>query len=179
MIINTDHIRAANTIAVNIDDKRLEKYILEVETLWVINALTPVVYKRIEESVLMDNNSHPITDNNNNLITFTHLGDYDTLLVGGYYDQNRQYLAGLIQAVSYLAFSRFVKHQQANVTAFGVVIKSSQFSEPASDALVLKTSKDAEKIGLAYLEQCRKYLNFKNELFPNKNIKRKFKAIGK
>lgn len=179
MIINSDHIRVARSIAANIDDKRIDTYIREVEMLWVIPAFTPAVYKKIEASVLMDNQSHPITDNDNNLLTFTHLGDYDTLLIGGYYDEDRSYLAGLIQAVSYLAYSRFIKNQQLNVTAFGVVLKKSEFSEPANDVMILKASKDAEKNGLEYLNQCAAYLKYIGEIGVKKANRIKFKAIGK
>lgn len=179
MIINSDHIRVARSMAVNIDEKRIDTFIREVETLWVIPALSPLVYKKIEESVLMDNESHPITDNDNNLLTFTHLGDYDTLLVGGYYNENQSYFAGLIQAVSYLAYSRFIKQHPINVTAFGLVGKKSEFSEPVNDAIILKASKDAEKIGLEYLNQCVEYLKFTGEIGVRKPKKLKFKAIGK
>lgn len=179
MIINYEHISSAKTIAADIDEERVVKHIKEVETLWVIPAFSPAVYYKIEQSVLMDNEAHPITDNENNLITFTHLGNYDTLLVGGYYNDNSAYFPGLIQAVSYLAYSRFVKDQQINVTAFGVVVKNSQFSEPASDAMILKNAKDAEKIGIEYLNQCVDYLKFIGEIGVKKSFKVKFKSIGK
>lgn len=156
MIIKYEHISSAKTIAANIDETTLTSHIKEVETLWVIPAFTPIVYHKIEQSS----------------------ESFQVLLSGGYYNENNSYLAGLIQAVSYLAYSRFVKDQQINVTAFGVVVKNSQFSEPASDALILKNSKDAERIGLEYLKQCVDYLKANGEIGVKSPIKRKFKAIG-
>lgn len=182
MIINTDHIRKCKTIALNINDiSRLEPYIIEVENLWVMPAFTPELYYKIDQVVTKDTWDRPITDNDNKVILATP-GDYEILIQGGYYDTNKKHCVGLISAEAYLAYSRLVLQNSINVTAFGVVQKTSESSIPVEDAALVRSSKAAEKIGREYLQQCVDYIDFM-ELSDGLDTeiprrRRKFKAIG-
>lgn len=180
MIINVDHIRQSRTIALNIDEiSRLEPYIIEAERLWVMPAMTAELYYKIEQAVSKDSNDYPKVHADSSL----YLTSYQTLIEGGYYDDNKRYNAGLISAVAYLAYSRLLLQNPINVTAYGVVFKQGELSNPVDGTTLLRASKEAEKIGLAYLKQCLVYLDFSQEQdsldseIPTYR-KRKFKPIG-
>lgn len=175
MIINTDDIRKCRAIALNIDEiQRLDPYIKEAELLWVMPALTAELYYKIEQIVSFDEET-----GERELDT---PGDYETLIAGGYYDDNKKYCAGLVLAVAYLAYARLIIQNPINITAFGVVRKISESSEPVEDGTIVRISKDAEKIGREYLQQCVNYIEFMDlddgveEVIPRR--RRKFKAIG-
>jgi len=183
MIITPDHIRQTHSIALSIDSSvRIDNFIREAEDLWVRPALGPEMYFKIEQSVLMDNTEHPITDNLGGLILFRHLGDYELLLTGGYYDSNKKHCVGLIQAVAYLAYSRLILQNQVNVTSFGTVQKISAMSEPIDIQVVSRIARETEKIGLGYLKQCIDCLEYSKSLLCNMDratIKKRFKVIGR
>lgn len=139
MIIFPENIRKVRPIADNInDEKRLLPYIEEVERLYLIPALTPEIYAEI------------IADRT----------PFETLFCGGFYDNNKKFFSGLNDASGYLIYSRFVLNNQANVTAFGVQFKNGEFSERADEKTLIRISKDAEKIGLQFLDDCVEYLKF-------------------
>ena len=177
MIITPANIRAVRPIAENVnDEKRLVPYIDECEKLYLIPAFGAKAYKQLESDVLQDNNGVPLTDN-------TALGissDIDKLFDGCYYDNDNQHCEGLKKAMGYLVYSRFVRNQNINATAFGIVAKQGQFSETVDEKTIVRIANDAEKIGLEYLKQCVNYLNFGKQK-EDKRIfkgKTKFKAIG-
>ena len=180
MIINIDHIRQSRAIALNIDEiSRLEPYITEAERLWVMPAMTAELYYKIEQAVSKDSSGYPKVHADNSL----YLSDYNILIEGGYYDGNKKYSAGLVSAVAYLAYSRLLLQNPINVTAYGVVFKQGEYSEAVDSTTLLRASKEAEKIGLAYLKQCVDYLAFTNaqaslsSAIPT-HTRRKFKPIG-
>lgn len=160
MIIEYKDIRSVRPIADNMnDEKRLLPYIKEGETLYLKPLIAPALYKQIVENK----------------------ADYEELLAGGDYDNERKSFPGLREAMGYLIYSRFVRNQNVNNTAFGLVTKKGEFSEPSDDKTVVRVANDAEKIGFEYLDQCIEYMKFKGMLESCKRIhrKRKFKAIGK
>jgi len=159
MIAIAANIRSIRPIAENVnDDKRINPYIEEAEKLFVIPALGAATYKAIE----------------------TDKTQFLTLLSGGYYDNDTRYFSGLYEAIGYLAYSRFVRNQPVNATAFGIVAKQGQFSDQVDSKTLIAVANDAEKIGLQYLKQCVEYLNFGKEKSDQRPFKSrcKFKAIG-
>lgn len=159
MIITIEDIRKVRNVAQNIDDKaRVDTYIEEVETLFLIPQFGAKLFKEISEN----------------------RDDFELLMDGGFYDGDKQYLPGLILATSYLVYSRFVVNQAINVTAFGAVFKHGEFSEKIDEANLVRVSRQSEKIGLQYLKQCVEYLTWTKQL-PCKTkpiSRRKFKIIG-
>ena len=159
MIGTYTNIRNVRPIADNMaDEKRLKPYIQEAETLYLIPAFGASLYKDIDENIQ----------------------DYQTLLDGGYYDENKKHFAGLSEAIGYLAYSRMVRNQQGNITAFGAVQKLGDFSQPLDAKMILTLANDAEKIGLEYLSQCVDYLRFikKIDCSVKPFVKRRIKSIG-
>lgn len=162
MIIKPEDIRKVRAIAKNIEDlQRIEPYIEETEKLDVIPVIGAELYKKIDDDS----------------------SEFNELLNGGYYNNDTCYFEGLISAIAYLSYSRFVINNAVNVTAFGVVFKQTQFSEKVDEATLFRHANETKKIGFEYLSQCYEYLKFKG-YFDNccktKIIgKRKFKAIGR
>jgi len=159
MIIDYTDIRAVRPIAENlIDEKRLAPYIDEADKLYLLPALGATLHKAVE----------------------TDKTTYATLFAGGYYDADTRHFAGLTQAAGYLAYARFVRNQNVNVTPFGVVQKQTQYSNPVDEKTIVRTANEAEKIGLEYLRQCVEYLKFGGQIDQNEKTKtkKKFKTIG-
>ena len=160
MIATSANIRKVRPIAENVnDDKRINPYIEEAEKLFVIRNIGPITYKAIE----------------------TDKTQFSILLDGGYYDNDTRYFSGLYEAIGYLAYSRFVRNQPVNSTAFGIVAKQGQFSEQVDSKTLISVANDAEKIGLQYLKECVDFLNFGKEIDQQRPFKgkRKFIAIGR
>ncbi|OJV40829.1 MAG: hypothetical protein BGO29_14770 [Bacteroidales bacterium 36-12] len=178
MIINVEDIRKVRPIAENVNDvKRLNPYIEEAEKLFLLPALGAKLYKKVEDAVSINNIGEPIIDNDGEII----ITNLEYLFNGCYYDDDNRHCQGLKQAVGYLAYSRFVRNHNVNITAFGVVQKQGQFSEQVDEKTIIRTANDAEKIGVEYLNQCIEYINFDKCKKDKRGFKRntKFKAIGK
>jgi hypothetical protein len=160
MIIEYADIRNVRPIAENIiDEKRIRPYIEEADKLHLLPALGALLHKNI-------------SDNKAN---------YESLFSGGYYDDDRHYFAGLREAIGYLSYSRFIRNNSVSVTAFGVVVKQGDFSQPADEKTIVRIANESEKIGLEYLNQCIGYLKFIGKICEEKKTKThlKFKSIGR
>jgi len=114
-----------------------------------------------------------------------------TLLNGGSYTYNsRTYLfQGLKAAIIYYAFGRFTNRVPFNYTANGVVIKESDFSNPASDKSIQRLETEARLTADAIMCENILYLNRHTADYPLWRIygcgyhagcrdKRPFKMIG-
>lgn len=130
----------------------------EAENMYLIKSFGAVLFKDVNENI----------------------STYSLLLKGGYYDNDTKHFVGLSEAMGYLSYSRMVRNQSVNVTAFGMVQKISEHSEAMSDKAISRTADDAEKIGLEYLNQCVEYLKFIEKLECDNVVikRRKFKTIG-
>jgi hypothetical protein len=171
MIITPQDIRAVRPIAENVnDDKRLIPYIEECETLYLIPKLGAKQFLSIEKAIKDSKLAIPVPLPDN----------IGSLMDGCYFDSDNQHSQGLKQAMGYLVYSRFVRNQNVNVTAFAVVAKQGQYSENVDEKTIIRISNDAEKIGLEYLKQCIDFLNFGKDKRDQRNFKPKckFKAIG-
>ncbi len=161
MLITTNDIRKHRPIAGNLDDmKRLEMYIREAETLYVIPAIGAELYKEVDENP----NAHTL------------------LLDGGYYNNNTRYMAGLKAAVSLLAYARFVLNNSISATPFGVKEKLALDSSSVGDKALFRHANEAENTGKAYLNQCLDYIGVEANRCGHKAPQvgaKKFKAIGK
>lgn len=161
MIFSPEAIRAVRPIAENVNDsKRLIPYIDECEKFFLMKAIGPAQYK------LLDSDPKP--------------ENFETIMDGGFYDNNTKHFAGLRQAMGYLVYSRFVRNQNVNATAFGIVAKQGQFSDAVDEKTIVRIANDAEKIGLEYLRQCVDFLKFQKLISKNTTAvhRVKFKAIG-
>jgi len=158
MIINVNDIRLVRPIAENVNDStRLLPYIDECENLYLKKSIGNGTYNEIDRN----------------------RQNYNLLFDGGEYGENQSF-AGLKKAMGYLVYSRFIRNQNVNVTAFGIVAKQGQYSEAVDERTIIRISNDTEKIGLEYLAQCVEYLQFLGIIEgETKKISRtKYKVIG-
>jgi hypothetical protein len=167
----------------------IEPYIREVETLDVIPAIGVSLYKQITDEgfkSLLANGIQITTNNGAKILTQT---QWDKFMDGGFYTcnncscvDNERYSAGLIAAISYLAYARMLPNQPLNVTAFGMVQKTTTLSEPVDEKTLFRAANEARKTGLEYLRQsvdhlrCEGFIDSCKEIRSKRNIK--FKAIG-
>ncbi|MCL2596270.1 MAG: hypothetical protein FWD66_01120 [Paludibacter sp.] len=166
MIATVEDIKQIRPIADNINAaKRIQPYINDAEHLDIMPIIGVKLYRELDS---------------NRLVLLTSQ-QRDILLQGCYYDNNTKYSGGLLSAITYLAYSRFLKNNQLNVTAFGAVVKQGDLSEPADEKTIMRMSNEAYRQGLIYLNQCVDYLKFYN-IIPRCSAVRasnvKFKAIG-
>jgi hypothetical protein len=181
MIADSNDIRDLRAIAENLPDaKRLTPYITETEHIDIIDCLGALIYKTIDENT---GTTLTYTSCSGATITFD-ATEYATLLNGGYYTScdlsTTYYCGGLIPAIGYLAYARFVKNNSLNVTSYGVVIKQGQLSEPADTKAVMIHANESEKIGKEFLKSVYNYIVYKEgEVSGTKDkSSSKFKVIG-
>lgn len=161
MIIDSNYIRGIRDISSNVDDvKRIDPYIEEAEKEWVIPSIGAKLYKDLIGKVESENNT--------------------TLLEGGYYNNDIAYLSGLKKAVSYLAYSRYVRNSNVFLTSSGARTKGSlEFSDSVDDRAVVRVANEAEKRGIKLLDECVAYLNYiGSQAVRVSNKKKKFIIIG-
>ena len=174
MIINFDDIRAIRPIADNINDtKRLKTYVDEVEELDIVPVLGVSLVKTIRE--YKESGTVPPDTITEEQIKSLMDGCYFTSKECGGGDVHCN---GLKKAAAYLVYSRFIKNNPTNVTAFGVKFKDTQYSEDVDEGNIIRQSNEAYKIGTAYINQCVDYLKSIGYIETKKNKRKKIKSIG-
>ena len=159
MLIKTDDLRKFRPIAQNIDDaERLQPYVNEAESLRIIDVLGASLYRWLDTTDFSKGESFDYITPSGKVVTIS-IEQYNEIMNGGYYgnpgcDCVGGYSAGLIAAISYIAYSRFIVNNPINVTAYGVKVKNTEFSENVNDSILIRSANDARKIGEAYLEKC-------------------------
>jgi hypothetical protein len=90
------------------------------------------------------------------------------LLDGGtYLYQDKTYIfQGLKACIIYYAFARFVNENSVNFTAFGIVVKDSDLSTPASDKRIQRLETENRLKGDAIRDETILYLNRNHTLYP-------------
>jgi hypothetical protein len=85
---------------------------------------------------------------------------YRVLLDGGTYvvDGVTYTFQGLKAAIACFAYARYLPAKQVIDTPFGVVTKSSEFSEPADPKTISTVSSSKKSEGSAYLSECVDYI---------------------
>ncbi len=162
MIITVEDIRKVRHIAHNIDNGRVDMYIREAEILDVVPAISAELYE--------------VLDAGENLTA-----EQEMMLNGGYYDAGcgKRKFEGLKVATAYLAYARFMRNNQVNVTPYGVVTKIGEESATTEHRIVVAQAQEAENIGQAMLAEAVRYWNSvvsTGECATTK--KKKFLAIG-
>jgi hypothetical protein len=157
MIATPDDIRKVRPVAENISDmKRIEPYIIESEHLLVLPVITAGLYRQFDELDLSEPGPFQFTAQNGSVVTLTK-DQVNIILTGGYYTggcgSSDKYTQGLITAIAYLAYHRFLPNHPLNATAFGVVTKNGEFSEPAEEKSLVRASNEAKNIGYAILNE--------------------------
>jgi hypothetical protein len=188
-IITPDDIRNVRPVAENVTDiKRIQPYIREAEILDVMPSVGATLYRQVTHEsfaeTLKTNGSIQITTNSGNTVTLDS-EQWDKFLNGAFYTCNtdgEKYSEGLISAIAHLSYARMLPNQPLNVTAFGVVNKTTALSEPVDEKILFRAANEARKIGLEYLRQSVEHLRcggLIDDCIKN-NVRRfrRFKAIG-
>lgn len=184
MITNSSDIREIRPISDNKNDsKRIDPYIIEIEETILCESIGASIYEQLVSSPQEE--SITITNTVGKDITLS-VADVKSLFSGGYYSfaecgiNKRKMTSGIKKAVSYLAYSRIVRNDQLNLTAFGTVVKQGQFSEPADYKIISMSASDAEKTGIFHLKTVVDFLKDKNIIGIHKRISRskRIKIIG-
>lgn len=66
---------------------------------------------------------------------------------------------GLIPVLCYFTHARYILNKNDNDTAFGLVVKKNEYSEPSSDKSLVRKSDYSNSVANAYLKPVIKYLN--------------------
>ena len=150
MLITASKIKEIRAISDNIkESKRIEPFILEAEQTDLMDLLGNALYTDLLDKV---NDSPSI---------------YDTLLNGGTYTYKgiKYTIKGLGYALAYFAYSRFLKFQGVNITNFGIVQKTTEFSQPVSGADINRMASSAKDIAMSYFSDCKLYLDRNSDTF--------------
>lgn len=141
MIISVNDIKAVRNIAINVAPEVFEPYIDDAEKNTVLPAIGVERYFDVEKNKEDER--------------------YRVLLYGGTFGEDScvKYCRGLIYAIAYLAYARFLIDGDIQVTAMGIVKKSTSMSTPVSEVDKIRASNNARALGEAALEQCVEYLN--------------------
>lgn len=164
MIINSDDIRQYRPVAENLDDAaRLEPYIREAETLRLVDVLGAHLYEWLDTTDFGSEEPFIFVSKSGKEVEINK-EQYNAIMRGGYYESacncSGGYSVGLVAAIAYIAYARFIINNPINVTAFGVKLKNTTFSENVDDKILIRSSNDARKIGEAYLQKCVEQLKF-------------------
>lgn len=94
--------------------------------------------------------------------------DYVKLLGGGEYTyQDRTYtFSGLKAAIVMYAMARRRASSGSVDTAWGMVQKTSEYSQPVSSAVRQQMVDEARSLAVAYLQECLEYLDRNAESYP-------------
>lgn len=162
MILDIYTMREIKPLAENIDYSRLTPYLKEVEELEFMQVLGANACEQLE-LFTEDPNNKEWTNEHGEIIVLNR-EQKDVLYMGGYYDSvcGRNFCPGILQAGAYLAYSRFVVNNNINVVAYGVVSKRSEFSDPISDELLIRSSRDNFKKGKLHLMAVYNYMESLN-----------------
>jgi hypothetical protein len=132
---------------------RLEPYLMEAESLRLMDAIGAPLYRFLDAYNNEDDTEYTRPDG----VTVTLTNEqYHALMYGGYYTLGNcgdKYAPGIVYAISYIAYARFLVNNPINITAFGVRYKDGEFSSRVEDNAIVRASNDAQRIGEAYLEQ--------------------------
>jgi len=153
LILTTD-IKEIKPISDNIDSvERINPYIIEAQDLDIRPFLgDPLFYALVEGFTASPQNT-----------------DYLALLNGKSYTTScgfTIFFDGLKIAIAYFAYARFVSSQGINITRFGVVQKTNEFSQPVTVEMVDRIAGNARSVGLSYLHQVEEFLDENTTTYP-------------
>ena len=190
-LIDIDTIRTFRPVAENIDAERVNIYIDEAERLDILPAIGGELFKMLRNLgvITIDEDGTQLADENGTPIVSMEEGelpsDVHFLLDGGYWDRGDcggvVRFEGIRAAEAYFAYARLVRNNSYSVTRFGVVVKESDDSSPASGTAIAAIAGDAYKIGEEYLRGTIAWWNATHAAKGDKLTparRRKFVAVG-
>ncbi len=155
MILKPEDIRKVRPVAENLNDPaRLVTYIREAETLRLVDAIGADLYDWLDTGNFIGDGPYQYTRPDGDTVSITK-EEYAVLMGGGYFADGRGgrgRTEGLLTAIAYTAYARFIMNNPINATAHGVVFKAGEFSTKVDDVVLVRNSNEARKIGEAYLD---------------------------
>lgn len=140
MITTPQDVQAIRAVAINVAPEVIEPFIEDTEKQDIIPVIGADLYFAIDGD--RDNEA------------------YQGILHGGKYPDcgTTKYSRGLIAAVAYLAYSRMLIFGDIQYTAFGAVLKNTQYSERPSEEKQIRAADAAKKMGFAILHNVAEYI---------------------
>ena len=140
----------------------MQTYLSEAENLRLIDAIGADLYQWLDETDFSGDGPFEYTPPGATTVSITK-EQYTALMDGGYFTdscgcQGKRKSAGLIAAIAYIAYARFIVNNPINATAFGVLYKDGEFSSRVEDTVLVRNSSEARKIGEAYLANVIEHL---------------------
>ena len=163
MILTPDNIRKVRPVAENLNDPaRLVTYIREAESLRLVDVIGADLYNWLDTGDFSGDGPFEYTRPDGDAVSITK-DEYNVLMDGGYFADGcgcgSGRTEGLLSAIAYIAYARFIMNNPINATAFGVRYKDGEFSTKVDDIVLVRNSNEARKIGEAYLEGVVKCLS--------------------
>lgn len=149
LLINKNDFKEYRQLSKGRDVELIESYIQEAQEFDLKNLLCRTFYFD-----LINNYQQPA---------------YQALIHGETYtdaDGNSIEFKGLKAVIVYYAYSRYVMQSSAIDTPFGMVQKTTEFSQPVSLSEKRDISDRAAISAAAYWEECKLYLDKKSDTFP-------------
>lgn len=139
MITKVSDVQAVRSVAINVAPEVIEPFIDDAEKQDVLPVIGAELYFAIE--------ADPGNDK------------YKELLHGGVYSDGytTRYSRGLLMAVAYLAYYRLLVFGDIQYTAYGAVLKNSQFSQKPGEVEKIRAADAAKKLGYAILQDVAGY----------------------
>lgn len=165
-LVTNDTLKKRMNIA-NIANERIDNAIQESQYLDIV----PVITEKVYDYIIANPTATAVT----------------LLMKGGEYtglDTCKKYFAGLELAICYYAYARLLATGATNLTPYGVVVKTTDVSQPASNALVTNAINQTKAVANAYLSAALQYIAvtdvFEYTTYGSVPVKtiRKFKVIG-
>lgn len=94
---------------------------------------------------------------------------YALILEGGEYtdaNNNTCTFMGLKASIIYFSLGRYITGKNAVDTAFGMVSKTNEYSQPVSSKVIAESANSKTSMGIEYLSQVQKYLCLKATDYP-------------
>lgn len=153
MLVTYSNFRAEFAMSENIEDARLKAAIEEAQNF----DIRPVVGDAFFYDVDKKYNLSPADAN---IVLLVEGGEYLDC------DGNALYFNGLAKSLKYYALARYRKKQPINDTAFGVVIKTDNYSTSADSKTLNASIEDARASGLGYLNDVLKFIRANKDNYP-------------
>jgi len=156
LLATKEDFAAFRDISANIKDSKIDIFIRESQLIEVRNFLGPQLYK-----LLLD-------DYDEQTKTFTST-IYSSLWNGSSYttsEGKEEIFNGLINALIYFTYSRFILQQQMNVSRFGLESIQDTISEDTPVGAVRTKAKEALSVALVYQRDAEKFIESNKTDYP-------------
>jgi len=154
LLINRKDIEVYRDISYSMDQRELDTYIREAQIQDLQPLLNPYLYADF---------INKICDNSSAMYQ-----DYQRLLNGvEYQDNTGQWLIyyGIKPMLVYFTYARILQKSSVKATRTGMVVKTTEESNPADGNTVMHLVTDARSLGVSYQDQVKKFLCDNSDIY--------------